>query len=235
MSNYLQRSVCPYDCPDACGLLVSVENNRVVKVAGDPEHPFTRGMLCPKMAHYEKTVHSPRRLTQPLLRTGPKGEGLFRPVAWHEAISRIISTWQQIISDHGPEAILPYSYAGTMGLIQRNAGHAFFHKLGASRLLRTICAPAQDYGWKAVMGDTASPRPDEVTRSDLIILWSINAVATNLHFVLAVQAAKRRGAKVLLIDTYETPTARIADRVFLPRPRQRRRIGARHYASYLPG
>lgn len=218
MSTQLFRSVCPYDCPDACGLIVSVANGRVVKVSGDAGHPFTQGALCPKMTHYERTVYSPERLQTPLLRSGPKGKGKFRPLPWPEAIKLIASRWQEIIAAHGTEAILPYSYAGTMGLLQRNAGHAFFHRLGASRLNRTICASAQDYGWSAVMGNTPGPRPQEAADSDLIILWGINALATNIHFLNVVRQAKKRGATVWLIDTYETPTAKAADRTFLLRP-----------------
>jgi len=189
-----------------------------VKVKGDPEHPFTRGSLCPKMNHYERTVHSPLRLTNPLQRTGPKGSGQFQPLSWEEAIRRIAVRWKEIISKYGAEAILPYSYAGTMGLVQRNSGHPFFYRLGASRLDRTICAPAKEAGWKAVMGNTAAPHPDESAFSDLVILWGINAVATNIHQLHAVREAKKKEAQVWLVDTYETPTARIADRTFIVRP-----------------
>ncbi len=218
MTYEIKRSVCPYDCPDACGLLVQVQSGNVVKVMGDPEHPFTRGTLCPKMVHYEKTVHSPLRLTQPLLRTGPKGTGDFRPISWDEAIERIAANWGRLIGDHGAEAILPCSYAGTMGIVQRNAGHPFFYRLGASRLERTLCSPAKEYGWKAVMGFTPAPHPDEVMAGDLVILWGTNTLATNIHFLHGVREAKKRGATVWLIDTYETPTAGIADRVCLVRP-----------------
>lgn len=214
----VKRSVCPYDCPDACGLLVEVEAGRAVKVAGDPDHPYTRGSLCPKMNHYEKTVHSSERLTQPLLRTGGKGQGQFRPISWEEAIQRIGGQWRKIIAEYGAEAILPCSYAGTMGLVQRHAGHPFFHRLGASRLERTICSPAKDYGWKAVMGSTLVPHPDEAAKSDFIILWGTNALATNIHFLQIVRKAKQQGARVWLIDTYETPTAAAADRVILVKP-----------------
>lgn len=218
MPRTIHRSVCPYDCPDACGLLVEVEDNRAVKVAGDPDHPYTRGFLCSKMNRYDLTVHSPRRLTTPLARTGPKGSGQFSPISWDEAIERIATNWRQIIGDHGAEAILPYSYAGTMGLIQRNSGHPFFHRLGASRLDRTICSPAKGTGWKAVMGDTPTIDPDEVVDSDLVILWGINAAATSVHFMHQVAEARRRGARVWLIETYRTPTAAAADRVFMVRP-----------------
>jgi anaerobic selenocysteine-containing dehydrogenase len=214
----IKRSVCPYDCPDTCGLLVEVADGKAVRVSGDPEHPFTRGTLCPKMNHYERTVHSPLRLTTPLLRTGRKGSGQFQPLSWEEAIHRVSDRWRKIIARHGGQAILPYSYAGTMGLVQRNSGHPFFYRLGASRLDRTICAPAKEAGWKAVMGNTAAPHPDELAFSDLVILWGINAVATNIHQLHAVREAKKKGAQVWLVDTYETPTAGIADRTFVIRP-----------------
>jgi anaerobic selenocysteine-containing dehydrogenase len=212
------RSTCPYDCPDACGLLVTVEGGRAVSVRGDPEHPYSRGTLCPKMTRYERTVHSPDRLATPLLRDGPKGAGRFRPATWDEAIERIAARWRELVAAHGPEAILPYSYAGTMGLVQRNAGHAFFHRLGASRLDRTICSPAKDAGWKAVMGATPGPHPDEAVDSDLVVLWSIDAVATNLHFVARAKEARRRGAAIWLVDTHENATTRVADRTILVRP-----------------
>ena len=189
-----------------------------MRVTGDPEHPYTRGTLCPKMLHYESTVHSPLRLTTPLARSGPKGQGSFTPISWDEAVGRIADRWKEIIADHGAPAILPYSYAGTMGAVQRNCGHAFFHRLGASRLARTICAPAKDAGWQAVMGETPAPHPDEVERSDLVLLWGINAAATNIHFLRGVRQARSRNAPVVLIDTYRTPTAAAADKVILIRP-----------------
>jgi anaerobic selenocysteine-containing dehydrogenase len=212
------RSTCPFDCPDACGLLVEVEGGRAVSVRGDPDHPYSRGSLCPKMTRYERTVHSPERLLHPLLRTGPKGSGAFRRATWDEAIGLVADRWKRILAEHGGEAILPYSYAGTMGLLQRNAGHAFFHRLGASRLDRTICSPAKDAGWKAVMGATPGPDPDEAERSDLVVLWSLDAVATNVHFVPRAREARRRGGAIWLVDTHRNATAAIADRVFLVRP-----------------
>jgi anaerobic selenocysteine-containing dehydrogenase len=212
------RSACPYDCPDACGLLVDVEGGRAVAVRGDPEHPWSRGSLCPKMTHYERTVHAPTRVLSPLVRTGPKGEARFRRASWDEAVALVAERWKAIVAEHGAEAILPYSYAGTMGLVQRNAGHAFFHALGASRLDRTICSPAKDAGWKALMGDTIAPDPEEAAESDLVVLWGIDAVATNIHFVARAKAARAKGGRVLLVETYRTPTAAVADRVFLVRP-----------------
>ncbi len=214
----IKRSVCPYDCPDACGFLVEVVDGVAVRMSGDPDHPFTRGTLCPKMNRYQDTVHSPLRLTQPLLRTGEKGSGQFQPVSWKEAIHLIAQRWQKIIEQSGAEAILPYSYAGTMGLIQRNAGHPFFYRMGASRLERTICSPAKEAGWKAVMGKTPSPHPDEVAESDLVILWGINAVATNIHFLHGVKIARKKGAPVWLIDTYRTLTSSVVDHIYVVRP-----------------
>ena len=170
------------------------------------------------MNRYQDTVHSHLRLAQPLLRTGSKGSGDFCPISWEEALTHIADRWQKIIGQFGTEAILPYSYAGTMGLIQRNAGHPFFHRLGASRLDRTICSPAKEAGWRSVMGDTPAPHPDEVAESDLVILWGINALATNIHFLHGVKTARRRGAKVWLIDTYQNLTSSVVDQTFLVRP-----------------
>jgi len=170
------------------------------------------------MNRYQETVHSPLRLTHPLLRTGEKGSGQFQPISWKEAIDRIAQRWKEIIKRSGPEAILPYSYAGTMGLIQRNAGHAFFYKLGASRLERTICSPAKEAGWKAVIGNTPAPHPDEVEESDLVILWGINAIATNIHFLHGVKSARKKGAPVWLIDTYKTLTSTVVDHTYIVRP-----------------
>ena len=214
----LHRSVCPYDCPDTCGLLVEVESGCAVRVTGDPDHPVTRGLLCPKMNHYEHTVHSPRRLTTPLLRSGPKGSSEFVAISWDDAVERICDRWKKLIAEHGGESILPYSYAGTMGLVQRNSGHPFFHKLGASRLERTICSPAKDAGWKAVMGDTPAIDQTGIESSDLVILWGINAAATSIHAMRDAQAARRRGARVWAIDTYRTPTCDAADEAFIVRP-----------------
>ena len=212
------RSICPFDCPDACGLEIEVEGNRVVKVRGDADHPYSQGTLCPKMNGYDRTVHSPDRLTQPLFRVGPKGSGEFRPGTWEEAIAAIAARWQAIIAADGPEAILPYSYAGSMGIVQRNAGMPFFHRMGATRLTRTICTPAQDAGWEAVMGTTPGPSPEVARDSDLVVLWGINAVATNLHFVQRAKDARRRGGRILLIETYENDTAAVADEIVLVRP-----------------
>jgi len=218
VNSEIKPSVCPYDCPDACGLLVQSIAGKAVKVWGDPDHPHTRGTLCSKMVHYEKTVHSPTRLTEPLMRTGPKGTGQFTPISWEQAISQIKDGWQRVMTDYGAESILPYSYAGTMGLVQRNIGEAFFHRLGASRLERTICSSAKGYGWSTVMGSTLAPHPKEVAASDLIILWGTNILATNIHLLHQIREAKQRGAVVWLIETYQSSATQIADKVILVKP-----------------
>ncbi|MBI2354734.1 MAG: molybdopterin oxidoreductase family protein [Deltaproteobacteria bacterium] len=218
MSTTIVRSVCPFDCPDTCGMLVEVNDGRAVRVSGDPDHPVTRGLLCPKMNRYERSVHSPRRLTRPLLRTGAKGEGAFAPITWTEAVERICFCWRELVADYGGECILPYSYGGTMGLVQRNSGHPFFHHMGASRLERTICSPAKDAGWKQVMGETPAMDPAEMQASDLIILWGINAAATSIHAMRDAQTARHRGARLWAVDTYLTPTMQAVDEAFIVRP-----------------
>ena len=212
------RSTCPHDCPETCGVLVETDGQAIRSVRGDPEHGYSHGALCPKVNDYERTVHAPGRILTPLIREGAKGEGRFRRASWDEAVALIAARWQEIIAAHGAEAILPYSYGGTMGLVQRDCGDAFFHRLGASRLLRSICTPAQNEGWAMVMGDTPGPDPDEARGSDLLLLWGVNALATAIHFLTRAKEVRRRGGKVWLIDTYRTPTAKLADRVFVVRP-----------------
>lgn len=216
--NEIKPSVCPYDCPDCCGLLVTVQDGRAVHIAGAPNHPFTRGTLCPKMAHYERTVHAKGRIMTPLKRIGKKGEGRFKPISWDAAIAEIAEHWQSIIDDFGAEAILPYSYAGTMGTIGYSAGHALFYALGATSLDRTICAPAKSRGYRDVMGATLPTAPQEAQESDMIILWSISMLATDIHFRHDIEAARKRGAKIWCIDTYRTKTADYADAFLCPRP-----------------
>lgn len=214
----LHASTCPYDCPDACGLLAEVEDGRVVAVRGNPDHPYSRGTLCPKMVHYERTVNHRERLLHPQIRTGPKGAGAFRRASWDEALALVADRLRAVAAAHGPQAILPYSYAGTMGVVQKNAGHALFHALGASRLARTICSPAKNAGLEAILGDTPGPDPEEARRASLIVLWGTNAVATNLHYLSVVKEARRAGAEVWLVDTHQTATSAVVDRTVVVRP-----------------
>jgi len=216
MASY--RAVCPLDCPDTCGLRVEINHGRVTKVSGDPEHPYTRGFICAKMRHYPELLYSRERILTPLKRSGPKGSGLFTPISWAEALQTIAGRWQEIIDHYGPAAILPYSYAGVMGLLQRNAGHAFFHRLGAAELLRTICSPAAEAGWQQVLGQTWGTDPETVVDADLVIIWGMNPASTSIHFLSLVQQARQRGARLIVIDAYRTRTAAIADEVILVRP-----------------
>jgi anaerobic selenocysteine-containing dehydrogenase len=213
-----RRSTCPFDCPDACGLVVETDGRSVRSVRGDPEHDYTRGTLCPKVNGFERTVHAPGRLLHPLIRTGAKGQGAFRRASWDEAATLIADRWQALIAAHGRECILPYTYAGTMGLIQRNAQEPLMHRLGASLLDRTICTSAQNAGWEQVMGHTPGSDPEDAVHSDLLFLWGINALATNIHFLTQVKAVRRNGGRVFLIDTHRQASAAYADRVFLVRP-----------------
>jgi anaerobic selenocysteine-containing dehydrogenase len=206
-----KRSVCPHDCPDACGLLVGMEEGRVVSVKGDPDHPFTRGAICEKVKHYGERVHSPLRIHHPLKRVGPKGAGEFERISWDQALTEIVDRYKAIISDFGSEAILPYSYAGTMGVVQFHAGHPFFHRLGASRLKRTICSAAAEAGFSASMGNIPTTDIESSVDSDLIILWGSNTLSTNMHAWPFFLKARKKGAAIVAIDPYKNRTAAKAD------------------------
>ena len=202
------KSVCPYDCPDACGLIVSVDNNKVISVRGDRAHAFTRGTLCPKMAHYEKVIHSPLRLKSPMKRVGKKGigEDQYTRISWDEALDAIVNNFKETIDTYGSESILRYSYAGTMGVIQSPAADYFFRCIGATDQDRGICSPAKQAGFRSVYGDTLAIKPQEAQHSDLIVLWGLNATATDVHILHDVNIAKKKGARVWIIDTHKTYT-----------------------------
>ena len=202
------KTVCPYDCPDACGLIVSVENNKVVSVRGNKDHAFTRGTLCPKMVHYEKVIHSPLRLEYPMKRIGKKGVGedQYVRISWDEALDTIVNNFKHTIDTYGSESILRYSYAGTMGVIQSPAADYFFRRIGATDQDRGICSPAKQAGFRSVYGDTLAVKPQEAQHSDLIVLWGINATATDVHILHDVNIAKKNGAQVWIIDTHKTYT-----------------------------
>ena len=206
-----KRSVCPHDCPDTCGLLVGVEGDRVVSVKGDPDHPFTRGAVCVKVRHYPEHVHSPLRIQHPLKRVGKKGAGDFTPISWDQALDEVVERYQKILSDFGGEAILPYSYAGTMGVVHFHAGHPFFHKVGASRLLRTICSATAEAGFSASLGSIPTTDIESTVDSDLILLWGTNTLSTNMHAWPFFEKARKKGASLMVIDPYENRTAQKAD------------------------
>lgn len=202
------KSVCPYDCPDACGLIVSVDNNKVISVRGDRAHAFTRGTLCPKMAHYEKVIHSPLRLKSPMKRVGKKGigEDQYTRISWDEALDAIVNNFKETIDTYGSESILRYSYAGTMGVIQSPAADYFFRCIGATDQDRGICSPAKQAGFRSVYGETLGIKPQEAQHSDCIVLWGINATATDVHILHDVNIAKKNGARIWIIDTHKTYT-----------------------------
>ncbi|MCF8128725.1 MAG: molybdopterin oxidoreductase family protein [Deltaproteobacteria bacterium] len=206
-----KRSVCPFDCPDTCGLLVGVEKGKVVSVKGDPEHPFTNGAVCVKVKHYEKRIHSEQRILHPLKRVGKKGAGEFERISWDQALDEIVTRYKRIIADFGGESILPYSYAGTMGVVQFHGGHPFFHRLGASQLNRTICSAAAEAGFSATMGSIPTTDIESTVDSDLILLWGSNTLSTNMHAWPFFLKARKNGANIVSIDPYENRTAQKAD------------------------
>ncbi|MBS0443869.1 MAG: molybdopterin oxidoreductase family protein [Proteobacteria bacterium] len=201
------RAACPHDCPDTCALRVTVDQGRVVKVQGDPDHPPTHGALCTKVSRYAERTHHPERVLRPLKRVGPKGSGRFEPVSWEAAIAEIAARLKNIAA-RDPEAIVPYSYAGTMGLLQgESMDRRFFHRLGASLLDRTICASAGGEALTATYGGKVGMHLGHYAESKLILIWGSNSIASNLHFWTFAQQAKRNGAKLICIDPRKTETA----------------------------
>jgi anaerobic selenocysteine-containing dehydrogenase len=200
---------CPHDCPDTCALRITVENGRAIKVEGAADHPTTRGTLCTKVARYLDRTYAPSRLLHPLRRAGPKGCGRFERIGWDEALDTIAARFKEIAaSPDGPQAILPYSYAGTMGLLQScSMDRRFFHRLGASLLDRTICASAGKTGYVATIGASIGTDLEQFENARLILIWGSNPIVSNLHLWSRVQEAKRRGAKLIAIDPYRSLTA----------------------------
>ena len=204
-------AVCSHNCPDGCGVRVGVENGRVVSLSGDPDHPITRGFLCGKVNRYAERLYSPQRVLTPLRRTGAKGEGKFAPISWDEALGEIAQRFGEIMASDGAEAILPYSYSGSVGRVSMNIGHRFFHALGASRLGRTICSTQAAEGLRYTTGKLLASDIEEIPHSRLIVLWGSNAVSTNLHLMPLIREARRKGARLIVIDPHRNRTARQAD------------------------
>ncbi|WP_196862196.1 MULTISPECIES: molybdopterin-dependent oxidoreductase [unclassified Polaromonas] len=201
------RGACPHDCPDTCSLLTTVENGVATRVQGNPDHPQTGGVLCNKVSRYTERTYHAERLLQPLRRTGPKGSGQFEPVSWDTALGEIAERLSAIAA-RNPEAILPYSYCGTMGQVQGEAmAGRFFNRLGASLLDRTICAAAGTEGLTQTLGGKVGMRVEFFAESKLIIIWGSNSIGSNLHFWRYAQVAKRNGAKLICIDPRLSETA----------------------------
>jgi anaerobic selenocysteine-containing dehydrogenase len=212
---------CPHDCPDTCSWQVAVEkaSGRAIDIWGHAGQPVTQGKLCGKVDRYlERTYHA-TRLTTPLKRVGRKGEGSFVPISWHEAMAIAGAQLGAVIATHGPEAVLPYSYAGTMGLLQgEGMASRFFHKMGASRLERTICAEAGFFGYVYTIGATEGMETEAFAHARLILIWGSNTLTSNLHLWPFIADARSRGARVIVIDPAETRTARAADEWIAIRP-----------------
>ena len=201
------KGACPHDCPDTCALLTTVQDGVAVRVQGNAAHPMTDGVLCTKVSRYTERTYHPDRLLVPLKRSGPKGSGQFVPVSWDEALDDIAARLGAI-ARRDPQAILPYSYAGTMGLVQGESMAArFFHHLGASLLNRTICASAGGEAFTQTLGGKIGMKMEFFAESRLILIWGSNAIASNLHFWRLAQQAKRDGAKLVCIDPRRTETA----------------------------
>ncbi|CAG0999463.1 thiosulfate reductase / polysulfide reductase chain A [Burkholderiales bacterium] len=214
------RGACPHDCPDTCALLVTVEHGRAVSVRGAPDHPPTQGTLCTKVGRYLDRTYSPDRVLHPMRRVGPKGRGEFTRISWDEAIATIVARFRELAaSPEGPQTILPYSYAGNMGLLQYGSmDRRFFHRLGASLLDRTICATAGKAGWTGVVGAAVGMDVEACVDSRLIVIWGSNAIASNLHFWTRAQEAKRHGARLVAIDPLRSDTAAKCHEHIAPMP-----------------
>ena len=211
------HGACPHDCPDACGVLITVEDGKATRIQGDPSHPVTRGFLCAKVARYLDRVYSPERVLHPMRRIRPKGPGQsdlenFARISWDEAFDEIIRRFRQISGEFGPEAILPYSYGGTLGILNNSGmAHRFFYRLGASQLNRTICATAGGDALVTVIGRKAGTEPEQFRHSKYIIAWGANIHGTNIHLWPFIEEARRNGARLIVIDPYKTRTAKCAD------------------------
>jgi len=215
------HAACPHDCPDACGVLITVEDDRATRIQGDPAHPVTRGFLCAKVAKYLDRVYSPDRVLYPMRRVQPKGsvagEGAratqaFERISWDEALDEITSRFRSITSEFGSEAILPYSYGGTLGALNGGSmDRRYFHRLGASQLARNICSAAGEAGLKSVIGIKLGTDPEQFTHSRYIIAWGANIHGNNVHLWPFIAEARRKGAKLVVIDPYRTRTAACAD------------------------
>jgi anaerobic selenocysteine-containing dehydrogenase len=218
------HAACPHDCPDACGVLITVEDGRATKIQGDPEHPVTRGFLCAKVAKYLDRVYSPDRVIHPMRRISPKGPGqrsvavhtqvqsMWQRISWDEALDEITARFRAISAEFGSEAILPYSYGGTLGALNGGSmDRRFFHRLGASQLDRTICSAAGEAGLKSVLGVKLGTEPEQFRHSKYIIAWASNIHGNNVHLWPFIAEARRNGAKLVLIDPYRTRTADCAN------------------------
>ena len=214
-----ESTVCPHDCPSCCALEVDVQDNRIGAVRGAAANSYTAGVVCAKVARYAERQHHADRLLHPLLRTGPKGSGQYARIGWDEALDRIAERFAALAARHGPEAIWPYYFAGTMGQVQRDGINRLRHVMRYSRQKMTICTAIMEAGWRAGVGRVTGPDPREMAESDLIVMWGGNPVATQVNVMTHIaRARKARGAKLVVVDPYRTGTAAVADTHLAPRP-----------------
>src|SRR5947209_7149028 len=211
---------CPHDCPDCCALETQVdEQGRAVSVRGRNDHPVTKGWLCAKVNRYLERIYHPDRLRYPMHRVGPKGSGLFERISWDEAIAEITSRWRDIIAQHGAQCILPYSYAGTLGLVNNSVVNSrFWNRLGASQLERSICGAAAEEAVLLTVGARLAPTPQMLLHSKLILIWGSNPASTAPHIMPFLREAQRKGTRVIVIDPIRTLTARSANQHIQPFP-----------------
>ncbi len=210
---------CPHDCPDTCSMVYHVKDEKLVAVKGNADHPMTRGGLCVKLNDYEKRHYHPDRLLYPMKRVGPKGTKQFERISWDEALDTIVDKWQEIIKEHGPQAIMPNSYLGNQGLVHGlNGGDAFFARLGATVTERTFCGEGSCTAWLLTVGPTAGVDPESFIHAKFIIIWACNSVSTNLHHWHIIKEAQKNGTKVVVIDAYASKTAKEADWHICPKP-----------------
>ncbi len=221
MAVEIVRSTCPHDCASACAVDVErLAPDRVGRLRGGRWNPYTDGMICAKVARYAERTHNPDRLTTPMVRDGPKGSGRFKPIGWDEALDRVADAFDAARRRHGPQALWPYHYAGTMGLVQRDGIQRFRALLGTSLQHDTFCTSLGDAGWAAGMGARKwGVDPREMADSDVIVLWGLNAVHTQVQIMgWVARARKARGARLVVVDPYRNPTAEKADMHLMPRP-----------------
>ena len=215
----LFHGACPHDCPDTCSMVYEVKAGKLVDVRGNKQHPMTRGGLCVKLKDFHDHHANPDRLLYPMLRTGPKGSGQYKRISWDEAISTIGQNWREIIAKYGAEAIMPQSYLGNMGLVQGiNSGDPFFNKLGCTVNEKTFCASGSSTAWLMSVGPTGGVDPESFVHAKFIVIWACNSISTNLHHWPFVLEAQKRGAKVVVIDSYKSRTAKAGDWHICPKP-----------------
>ena len=218
MASYIRKTICPYDCPTSCGLLAETDGTRILSVKGDPDHPAAKGLICRKMQRYEQSIHSSERILTPMKRVGAKGEGKFEPITWDAAVKEIAGRWNRILEEDGADAILPMYYSGVMSVLQRKCGDAFFNRMGACDMVRTLCSSAKGAGYEAVMGQTGCLDPRELSDSSFYLVWGSNMKATRLQSMPALIRARSQGKRVVLIESCAADMDVYCDQTILIRP-----------------